>query len=103
MVCCDGCPNSVHPECWDPECSTSEDPEFQQNPWHCQDCRRRDARDGESDGPDGWGQMLGAEDYSLPGEIHLTEEISDHTEGVERNTEFDKVGNYKSLKSVIVT
>lgn len=47
--------------------------------------------------------MLGAEDYSLPGEIHLTEDISDHTEGVERNTEFDKVGNYKSLKSVIVT
>ncbi|KAE9985478.1 hypothetical protein EG328_007470 [Venturia inaequalis] len=103
LVCCDGCPNSVHPECWDPECSSSEDPEFQQNPWHCQDCRRRDAQDGESDGPDGWGQMLGAEDYSLPGEIHLTEEITDRTEGVERNTEFDKVGNYKSLKSVIIS
>lgn len=47
--------------------------------------------------------MLGAEDYSLPGEIHLTKEISAETEDVEMNTEFDKVGNYKSLKNVVAS
>ncbi|QDS71770.1 hypothetical protein FKW77_009223 [Venturia effusa] len=103
LVCCDGCPNSVHPECWNPECSSSEDPEFQQNPWHCQECRRRDTQDSESDGPDGWGQMLDAEDFSLPGEIQLTAEVSDHIEGVEKNTDFDKVGNYKSSKKVVAS
>lgn len=101
LVCCDGCPNAVHPECWDPPCTSSDDAEFQQNPWHCQECRLRDALEGEADGPDGWGNMLGFEDNHLPAEFGLPGDISGGYSGVEVNTDFDKTGNFKALNTVI--
>jgi hypothetical protein len=45
--------------------------------------------------------MLGAEDYNLPGEFGLPEDVSGGFVGVEVNTEFDKIGNFKALNAIV--